>query len=345
MSTTEPPRTDDGRANAQMLELLTRGLLVQTVAVAARLGIADLVAERPRSADELAREVDVDPDAMARMLRTLAGLGVLAADDDGRYGPTPMSRAIESAPGTVRSFAILAGELLWEPWGRLGYSIRTARSAFVDRHGMGLFEHLQQHADDRATFHAWMTANSEMQVPALLAAYDFSRAGTVVDVGGGRGGLLAALLRATPGLRGVLYDLPEVVGEAQALSGDDLAGRVRIESGDFFRSVPAGGDLYLLKLVIHDWGDDEAAAILANVRAVIPPDGRLLLVEHVLPEGGGGYHPAMFLDLNMLTVLGAGRERTRGEYDALLARAGFGPARVIPTRMPLSILEAVPAPQ
>jgi SAM-dependent methyltransferase len=178
-----------------------------------------------------------------------------------------------------------------------------------------------------------------------VPAYDFVGVQTVVDVGGGHGALVAAILQAHPGLRGVLYDLPEVVGEAQALSGDDLAGRVRIESGDFFRSVPAGGDLYLLKLVIHDWGDDEAAAILANVRAVIPPDGRLLLVEHVLPEGGGGYHPAMFLDLNMLTVLGAGRERTRGEYDALLARSGFGPARVIPTRMPLSILEAVPAPQ
>src|SRR5437763_9708900 len=151
----------DGRANAAMHELIARGLLVQAVAVAARLGIPDLVAAGPRAADEIAAAVDADADAAARLLRVLAGLGILARDADGRYGPTPLSRAIERGPGTVRDFALLAAGLLWEPWGRLGHSVRTATSAFASLHDAGLFEHLRRHPGDRALFQAWMSASSE----------------------------------------------------------------------------------------------------------------------------------------------------------------------------------------
>jgi SAM-dependent methyltransferase len=331
------------RANGAMLELLTRGLLVQAVAVAARLRLPDLVAGGPRSSEELTAAVEADPDALARLLRSLAGLGVLARDDDGRYGPTPLSRAIEDAPGSVRPFALLAGGFLWEPWGRLGHSIETAGSAFESLHGVPIFEHLQRDPDARAVFHAWMTANSQAQVPAILGAYDFGRFGTVVDVGGGHGILLAALLSAHPGLTGILYDRPEVVAEAQPLVAGELAERVRSESGDFFASVPAGGDCYVLKLVVHDWADDEAVRILSNVREAIPAGGTLLLAEYVMPSGTA-YHHSMFLDLNMLVLLGGGRERTRDEYAALLERAGFTLTRVVPTDSPLSLVEGAPAP-
>lgn len=334
----------DGRANRAMVDLLARGLLVQAVAVAARLRIADLVADGPRSAEELSAVVEADPDALARLLRTLAGLGVLVRDEDGRYGPTPLSRAIEDAPGSSREFALFAGEFLWEPWGRFRESIETGDSAFQSLHGVPVFEHLQRDPEDRAVFHAVMTANSRVQVPAVLEAYDFGRFETVVDVGGGQGGLLAALLRAHPGLTGILYDLPEVVADAESLRAGDVSDRARIESGDFFASVPAGGDCYLLKLVVHDWGDDQAARILSNVRAVIPADGTLLLAEHVVPSGTA-YHHSMFLDLNMLVLLGAGRERTPDEYAALLGRAGFTLTRVVATDSPLSLVEAAPAAQ
>ncbi len=341
MAPLTPAAGGDGPANGAMMELLARGVLVQAVVVAARLGIPDLVAGGPRPAGEVARRTGADPDAVARLLRTLAGLGVLRRDERG-YGPTPLSRAVEAGPGTVRDFAVMAGELLWEPWGRLEHSVRTGGSALADVHGAPLFEWLERDPGARAAFHAWMTAMSQVQVPAILDAYEFGRFATLVDVGGGRGALLAAVLRAHPRLEGVLYDLPDVVAEADPLAADDVAPRARVRGGDFFASVPEGGDGYLLKLVVHDWDDERAGRILANVRAVIPDDGRLLVVEHVLPADDA-FHYSLFLDLNMLVLLGAGRERTRDEYDALFRRAGFALTRVIPTASPLSLLEGTPA--
>jgi len=332
----------DGPANAAMMELIARGLLVQAVAVAAQVGIPDLVADGPRPAEDIAAAVAADGDALTRLLRVLAGLGILTRDAEGRYGPTPLSRAIETRPGTVRDFALLVGEFTWEPWGHLVDSVRTGGSAFASLHGVGLFQHLQRDPADRARFQAWMSAQSAMQIPALLDAYDFGRFPTVVDVGGGHGGLLAAVLRAHPGVRGVLYDLPETVDGAEPLRAQDVAPRARIVGGDFFRAVPEGGDCYVLKLIVHDWGDERAGAILGSVRSAIPDDGTLLVVEHLLPSTDG-FHQALFLDLNMLVLLGSGRERTPEEYEALLGRSGFRLEQVLPTASPLAILEARPA--
>ena len=339
MSTTgEPPV-----ARREMLELLARGLLTQAVVVAARLGIADLVADGPRSAAELAEETGTRPDALARLLRALVALGVLARADDGRLSATPLSRALEDGPGSIRALAAFVGAVTWRPWGALGHSVASGEPAFRHEYGEGLFEHLGHQPEAARIFQAWMTEQSRLQADALLGVIDLTGVERLVDVGGGRGTLLAALLEANPGLRGALYDLPEVASTAEALAAPGIADRAEAVGGDFFESVPGGADRYILKLVIHDWDDERAIRILDSVRRAIPSRGRLLLVEHLLPEGDG-YDHAVWLDLNMLVMTDGGRERTVAEYRDLLARAGFRLTRVLPTSGPMSVIEAAPSP-
>src|SRR5262245_33218576 len=295
-TTGEPPA-----ARREMLELVARGLLTQAVLVAARLGIPDLVAGGPRSAAELAEETGVHPDALARLLRALVALGVLAREDDGRVSATPLSRALEDGPGSLRALAQFVGEVTWGAWGALGHSVATGEPAFRHEHGEGIFDYLAGHPDEARVFQTWMTDQSRLQSEALLEAIDLTGVERLVDVGGGRGTLLAALLEANPGLRGVLYDRPEVASTAEALASAGIAERAEAVGGDFFESVPGGADRYLAKLVIHDWDDERALRILDAVRRAIPPHGLLLLVEHLLPEGDG-YDHAIWLDLNMLVV-------------------------------------------
>ena len=218
MSTTgEPPI-----ARREMLELLARGLLTQAVVVAARLGIADLVAGGPRSAAELAEETGTQPDALARLLRALVALGVLAREDDGRLSATPLSRALEDGPGSIRGFAAFVGEVTWRAWGALGHSVATGEPAFRHEYGEGIFEYLAREPGAARTFQAWMTDQSRLHSEALVGAIDLTGVARLVDVGGGRGTLLATLLEANPGLRGVLYDRPEVASTAEALAAAEL---------------------------------------------------------------------------------------------------------------------------
>jgi hypothetical protein len=336
-TTGEPPA-----ARREMLELIARGLLTQAVVVAARLGIADLVADGPRSAAELAEETGTDPDALARLLRALVALDVLARGDDGRLSATPRSRALEGGPGSIGTLAAFVGAVTWRSWGALGHSVASGEPAFRHEYGEGLFEHLGRHPEAAGIFQAWMTEQSRLQADALLGVIDLTGVERVVDVGGGRGTLLAALLEANPAVRGALYDLPEVASTAEALAAPGVAERAEAVGGDFFESVPEGADRYVLKLVIHDWDDERALRILGSVRRAIPSDGLLLLVEHLLPEGDG-YDHAVWLDLNMLVMTDGGRERTEAEYRDLLARAGFRLTRVLPTPGPISVIEAAPA--
>jgi DNA-binding transcriptional ArsR family regulator len=339
MTTTgEPPI-----ARREILELVARGLLTQAVVVAARLGIADLVAGGPRSAAELAEETGTRPDALARLLRALVALGVLTREDDGRVSATPLSRALEDGPGSIRALAALVGEVTWRAWGALGHSVATGEPAFRHEYGEGLFEYLGREPEAARAFQAWMTEQSRLHSEALVGAIDLTGVERLVDVGGGRGTLLATLLEASPGLRGVLYDRPEVASTAEALAAAGIADRAEAVGGDFFESVPEGADRYVLKLVIHDWDDERAIRILDSVRRAIPPHGLLLLVEHLLPEGDG-YDHAVWLDLNMLVMTDGGRERTVAEYRDLLARAGFRLTRVLATSGPMSVIEAAPGP-
>ena len=317
-------------------------MLVQAVAVAAKLGIADLLHESPKRADELADATGAHGPTLYRLLRTLAGLGLFVEDDEARFGLTPLGSALRSGEGSAREQALYFGEpFVWRAWENLRHSVMTGEPAFRHAHGMSLFEYLQRHPEADAVFHGWMTRQSKLQIPDILASYDFSRSRKVVDVGGGHGSLLAAILEASSALTGVLYDLPEVIEEGTLVEAAGLGERCEVIGGSFFDSVPPGGDCYLLKFVIHDWDDERAVQILRNVRAAIADNGRVLLLEFVIPPGNE-YHHSKFLDLHLLVLTEGGRERTEAEYRELLQAAGFRLRRVLGTSSPLSILEGTP---
>jgi hypothetical protein len=232
--------------------------------------------------------------------------------------------------------------VFWDAYGRMLHSVRTGEPAFDDAHGEPLFAHLANNPDAASLFHQAMSGFSELEMSAILAAYDFSRFAHVVDVGGGQGALVAALLGKYPQMRGTVMDLATVAGGAQRLLAEaGLAQRATFVAGDFFGAIPRGGDLYLLKSVIHNWNDADAAEILRGCRRAMPDDARLVVIERVIP-GPNVPSEATLFDINMLVVL-ASRERTEPEYRALLDAAGFALVRIVPTDSPMSLIEGAPA--
>lgn len=316
----------------------------QMIYVAARLGLADRLAEGARTPEELAHLVGADAEALHRLLRALAGLGIFAADSGGAYRLTAQAELLcADVPGSLRSIALLHGEeWMWQAYGAMMHSVRSGQPAFLRVHGQTLYGYLQEHPRAGAQFNAAMEGFSGQEVAAILAAYDFDGIRTVIDVGGGRGALIAGLLRAHPGLNGTVFDLPSVVaGAAQLFHDAGVAGRARSHAGDFFDDVPRGGDLYLMKSVLHNWDDVDALRILATCRAAIGAAAGLLVIERVIPPGNQPSEAKLF-DIDMMTIAG-GRERSGDDYCALLARAGFALRRIIATAAPLSIIEARPA--
>lgn len=322
------------------MELITRGLLTQALAAASRAGVFAAMVDGATTAEEIAQRTGADRDALKRLLRALVALRAVEHTPDGRYIAAPLGRELASGP--VRDMYGLLATLAWDAWGALDVSLRSGEPAFRHVRGDDLFPYLTTHPDERAIFQAAMAGQSRMQAEALVEAIDLVGVRRVVDVGGGRGTLLAALLRANPGLRGTLFDVPEVVATAEELRSPDIADRAEVVAGDFFAEVPPGADRYILKLVIHDWDDERALRILETVRRAMPDHGRVLVVEHLLPEDDE-YQHAVWLDLNMLVLTG-GRERTGAEYGVLLDRAGLRTLRIHPTRGGMSVVEAEPAP-
>jgi hypothetical protein len=316
----------------------------QALAVAARFKIADHLKSGPKTAAELAAATGLHAGHLYRVLRALAGMGVFAADDAGRFSLNAVSEFLRSdVPGSVRPMATyVCDPWSWKPWGDLAETVKTGQVAFDRVFGESPWEYLAKHPDEAATFNEGMTGFSEQASAAVSKAYDFSKCGTIVDVGGGHGALLLAILKANPGVRGVVFDAPQVAsGANQPIRDAGMAERCRAEGGDFFKAVPRGGDLYILKHIIHDWNDAKATQILKTVRAAIPATGKLVLVELVIPPG---FAPNFghILDLEMMVICD-GKERTEGEYRDLLAGAGFRLTRVIPTEGPHGLVEAVPA--
>ena len=312
----------------------------QGIAVAADLKVADALADGPLAADELARRVGADPDALARLMRALISEGIFTEQGDGRF-------ALNALGETLRSDARLsmAGMARWvghpehrEHWSGLLDAVRTGEAVPPRLRGMSAWDFLAQRPDLAAVFNDAMTSVSELAVDPVVAGYDFASYRTIVDVGGGHGRLVAAIVAATPGASGVLYDLPHVVeGAPELLERYGVADRVRVEAGSFFDEVPVGGDAYVLKNVIHDWADAEAITILSNVRKAARTGATLLLAEFVIPD-----HDRPFIgkwaDMEMLVQAGA-RERTADEYRKLYEQAGFQMTRVVPTAGPISLVE------
>lgn len=313
------------------------------ISVAAKLRIADKLAAGPRSAADLARETGAHAPSLYRLLRALAGVGVFAEDADGRFRLTPMAEYLRTGvPGSLRGVADYCGsDWSWRAWGHLLDSVRTGETAFDRVFGEPCFDYLAKHPEDSAVFNEGMTGFSSMVAPAVAEAYDFSKFGTVVDVGGGHGILLTTILKSFPTVRGVVFDAPHVVeGATEPIRAAGLADRCRTEGGDFFRVVPAGGDAYLMKHIIHDWPDDKATTILKNCRKAVNPGGKLLLVEIVIKPGNEP-DVGKIIDLEML-VLPSGRERTEAEYAKLFAGAGWKLTRVVPTKSPMQVVEGEP---
>lgn len=332
-------------ADAVLGQILMGAFTSQAVYVAAKLGIADLVKDNPRSADELAAATGANPNALYRLLRALASIGVFTETEAKTFALTPLAEPLLSErPGSMRNMAIWIGEEAhWRVYGEMLHSVRTGKTAWSRVHGEEVFPYLfQTNRELGEIFNRAMTSFSSSVAPAISQAYDMSGVRQLVDIAGGHGLLLSAFLKANPNLKGVLFDLPEVIEGATALlENEGVAERVETATGDFFQSVPAGADAYMMKHIIHDWDDDRSIAILKNIHSAMSDGGKVLIVEMVVKEGNEPDF-SKIMDLEMLVSPG-GVERTAEEYRRLLAKAGFRLTRIVPTASPYSIVEAVKA--
>jgi len=304
----------------------------QLLYVAAKLGVAEALADGPRTGAQLAHDVGADPAALTRVLRGLA-LEDVVAEEDGRFALTPLGACLPALAGAIT----VRGELYYRGAEGLLDAVRAGDTAFERVYGAPFFAHLDTHPAHETAFQASMAGRSEQEASAVVAAYDFTALNSVVDVGGGHGVLLAAILDAAPQIRGTLVDRPAAVEAAR----ERLHGRAECIVGDFFDALPPGADAYLLSRVLHDWDDADALRILAVVRAAMDADARLLVVDAILPERAKDQPAAIRMDLHMLLLLGA-RERTEAEFRDLLERAGLEVSRVVATGSPagLGVIES-----
>jgi hypothetical protein len=310
----------------------------QAIYVAAKIGVADVLSEGPRSCSEIADATGTNSSSLARLTRALVALGVLVLEEDGRFRLTGIGAALQSGvPGSMRSMILTLGEEHYQAWGKLSHSIESNKPAFDEVYQLPLFEYLAQNSGAARTFNEAMTDFTSQVALAVVLAYDFSRSRIVADIGGGYGVLLDGILRSNPSVTGILFDSDDVIARAAMHIASD---RCRSIGGNFFESVPVGADLYILKNVLHDWSDDCAVRILKNCRRAMGRQARLLVIEVVLPIVDDPAFGSL-LDLNML-VMSGGRERTKDEYIALLEESGFRLTQAIPTRALVSILEAIP---
>ncbi|MEU9196602.1 methyltransferase [Streptomyces hundungensis] len=327
-------------------------MAAQTLRAAVRLKVVELIGDTPRRADDVAAEAGAQPQPMARLLRALAGLGVVKEHAPGSFSVTQAGRFLDSArPDSLATFVrVFTDPVATRAWEHLDISVRTGDVAFDEVFGSDFFSHLSQHPELSQAFNTAMSQATSVVAATLPYAFDFARFTSVTDVGGGDGTLLAAVLDAHPTLTGVVHDTAEGLAQTpQTLRRHGLTGRCTPIAGDFFHSVPKGSDLYLIKSVLHDWSDAQVVTILGNCRAVLPPGGRVLIVEPVLPEAAdsdpeapGGDGVTWLSDLNMLVNVG-GRERTRGDFEEVCHRAGLSLTSATPLReaAPYWLIEAV----
>jgi hypothetical protein len=327
--------------DAYLIQLAFGPMVAQALYVAAKLGVADQLAEKPLSISELAARLDVHERSLYRLLRSLAGAGVFAETDPKVFALTPYAEALRSdVAGSMRNGVIFMGEEWhWRVWNNMLYSVQTGKPAWGYVHGAEVFDYFAANPEPSEIFNRAMTDGSIGIAPAITQAYDFSGCDTLVDIAGGHGYLLAQVLKASPGLKGILFDVPAVIqGAGALLEKEGVAARVEAVAGDFFAAVPRGAAAYMMKHIIHDWDDERAVKILSRIREAMPDSGKVLVIETVVPAGNEP-HYSKVLDLEMLVSPG-GVERTADEYRELLAAAGLRLTRIIPTASPYSIVEA-----
>lgn len=324
-------------AESVLTQIMLGRVASQALHVAAKLGIADLLVDGPKPVEELATATDTHAPSLYRLLRALASIGIFEEEDNRVFALTPTAEPLRSdVSNSLRDVAIFWGEdWNWKVWGNILYSVRTGKSAWAQMHGEQVFEYFERNPEAGRIFDRAMTSFSTGATKAVLEAYDFSGIETLVDIAGGQGRMINRILDAYPTLNGVLFDLPHVIETASV--GD----RLEMVTGDFFVSVPSGGDAYIMKHIIHDWDDEQAITILKNIKKAMNPGARVLVVESVIADGNGQDFGKL-LDLEMLVSPG-GKERTAAEYEDLFRRAGLRLTRIVPTKSPYSVIEAVAA--
>src|SRR5437762_225139 len=302
----------------QMNQLIRGYWTTQAIFVAAELGIADMLADGPKSPEELGREAGVRGDMLYRVLRALASIGIFAEDSEGRFELTPLAETLRGESGQ-RAYARLHGQELYQSWAKMLEAVRTGDAGFKLAFEMPAFEYFSRHPERGAVFDGAMTGHHGAEADPMLDAYDFSVFKELVDVGGGNGTLLISILKRHPAMRGTLFDLPRVVDRARpAIENATLGDRCRIVGGSFLESVPSGADAYLLRHVVHDWRDQDSITMLRNCRSAMKPDGEVLIVEVVVPAGNDPSF-AKWMDLMMVTY--GGKERSEKQYRILLSQA------------------------
>ena len=317
-------------------------LAAQAISVVARLNIAELIDTDAKSIEYLTAETGAHPDALRRVMACLTAIGVFHETGDRRFEHTPASETLRREhPQSTRALAVMMGcPWTWKSWGELFDTVQTGEPGFERIYGRHFDQYMAEHPADGAIYNDAMTASSGMLVDAIVSTYDFSQFRRIVDVGGGQGALLEAILLANPKAKGVLIDLPSVVEAATALRSTEIADRCEVHAGNIFDAMPEGGDAYILKGILHGFVDKDAVKILQNCRQAIQGDGRLLVIESVRQEANDPNPQTAFMDLMMLTLV-PGRERSKQELELLLTQAGFELTAVYATSGP-SIAEAVP---
>lgn len=329
---------------AQMMQMITGFWTSCCIYNAAKLNIADLLADKPQTIEELAEASRCDAPSLYRVLRALAGVGIFSENGNGEFSNTELSYTLRTdVPGSMKAMALAQLGDHYNAWGNLLYSIKTGNIAFDKVEGMPIWKYYETHPEEGVNFMKAMTGLTKAVAMNVLPCYDFTQFKTITDVGGGNGALLMAVLNEAKDAKGIVFDEEYVVGETEkALAATEFAGRCEVAAGSFFDFIPEGSDAYLMKMVLHDWNDEQSLAILNNCSKAMKPGSKLLVLESVIPEGNA-FHPGKFMDINMMAMTG-GRERTEKEFTTLFAKAGLKLSRVIHTHSPMfSILEVVKA--
>ncbi len=328
------------RSTHQQLDQLITGYWIsQAIYAAAKFGIADHLKDGSKTVAELARATATNPDALYRLLRALASVGIFAEGESRQFSLTPLAEPLQSdVAGSKRALALMSGDEQFRAWAEIEYSIRTGEVAFDKVFGQPIFDYLGQHPDKARIFDAAMVGIHGRESNAVLDAYDFSVFGVVADIGGGNGSQLTDILQKHTKMKGVLFDLPHVIERAkERIHASGLLDRCKLVAGSFFDAVPEGADAYILRHIIHDWDEEKCLTILRNCHRAMQPESKLLVIESVIPPGNEPFH-SKFLDLVMLLIPG-GKERTEAEYRTLFERAGFELTRIVPTGTEVSVVE------
>lgn len=323
----------------QLDQMITGYWLSQAIYAAAKFGIADQLKDGPKTVGELAGATSTNPDALYRLLRALASVGIFTEGESRRFALTPLAEPLRSdVAGSKRALALMSGDEQFRAWAEIDYSIRTGKVAFDKVFGKPIFDYLGEHPDKARIFDSAMVGIHGRESNSVLDAYDFSAFGVVADIGGGNGSQMTEILKKHTRLKGILFDLPHVIERAkERIHASGLLDRCALVAGSFFDAVPEGADAYVLRHIIHDWDEEKCLTILRNCHRAMRPASKLLVIESVIPPGDEPFQ-GKFLDLVMLLIPG-GKERTENEYRTLFEQAGFELTRIVPTGTEVSIVE------